>query len=137
MTDDIGIPFLILSVLSLLILLLTMRSKLTFLPLFSISVLLLSVSSGWAAGQVEDFRVGLILDSGSTLGRIILTSVNMSLFDFYNKHPNSKRRLQITLRNSDNDVVNAASAGNFPYPRYPQFLSPKHIQLKLEFVKYC
>ncbi|KAK2414371.1 glutamate receptor 2.5 [Trifolium repens] len=55
-------------------------------------------------------KVGAVLDvSNGTVGIIGLSCINMALSDFYDSHSHYKTRIQIILRDSHKDVVNAAA----------------------------
>ncbi|KAK1293454.1 Glutamate receptor 2.3 [Acorus calamus] len=60
--------------------------------------------------QKVQFDVGLILDSGSLVGKMCNTSISMALEDFYESHPNYTTRVVLHRRDSHMDVVGAASA---------------------------
>ncbi|XP_020083452.1 glutamate receptor 2.7-like [Ananas comosus] len=55
------------------------------------------------------FKVGLILNLDSLVGRMALTSIRIAVDDFYTAHPRSSNHLELLVRKS-NDVVTAASA---------------------------
>ncbi|CAL5204933.1 unnamed protein product [Lathyrus oleraceus] len=58
-------------------------------------------------------KVGAVLDiSDGTVGKIGLSCINMALSDFYLSHSHYKTRIQIIVRDSHRDVVNAAAHGN-------------------------
>ncbi|XP_058781055.1 glutamate receptor 2.7-like [Vicia villosa] len=55
-------------------------------------------------------KVGTVLDiSNGTVGKIGLSCINMALSDFYLSHSHYKTRIQIIVRDSHRDVVNAAA----------------------------
>jgi ionotropic glutamate receptor len=57
-------------------------------------------------------KVGAVLDvTNGTVGIIGLSCINMALSDFYDSHSHYKTRIQIILRDSHKDVVNAAAQG--------------------------
>jgi ionotropic glutamate receptor len=57
-------------------------------------------------------KVGAVLDvSNGTFGKIGMSCINMALSDFYDSHSHHKTRIQIILRDSHKDVVNAAAQG--------------------------
>ncbi|XP_062228309.1 LOW QUALITY PROTEIN: glutamate receptor 2.3-like [Phragmites australis] len=62
-----------------------------------------------AAGTVL-VHVGVILDLETALGKKGLLSVEMALEDFYAAHPNFTTRVELHVRDSNRDVVNAAFA---------------------------
>ncbi|KXG19505.1 glutamate receptor 2.9-like isoform X3 [Sorghum bicolor] len=55
-------------------------------------------------------RVGVVLDLTSEVGRKSLTCISMALDDFYSAHANSRRRVDLLVRDSRGDVVAAARA---------------------------
>ncbi|KAL6606033.1 hypothetical protein ACP70R_041686 [Stipagrostis hirtigluma subsp. patula] len=61
------------------------------------------------AGTVP-VHVGVILDLATALGKKSLLSVEMALEDFYAAHPDFTTRVRLHVRDSDRDVVAAASA---------------------------
>ncbi|KAK1292511.1 hypothetical protein QJS10_CPB17g00085 [Acorus calamus] len=60
--------------------------------------------------QKVQFDVGLILDSGRLVGKMSNTSISMALEDFYESHPDYTTQVVLHGRDSDMDVVGAASA---------------------------
>ncbi|MCL7034415.1 hypothetical protein MKW94_006142 [Papaver nudicaule] len=60
----------------------------------------------------EEFKVGVILDSDTLLGKTGLISISMAISDFYASSTTTshKRRLVLHIRDSNRDVVGAASA---------------------------
>ncbi|PKI33812.1 hypothetical protein CRG98_045796 [Punica granatum] len=58
----------------------------------------------------ERVKVGLLLDSNATMGRIASSYINTALSDFYEAHPSYRTRLSLHFRNPQNDVVLVASA---------------------------
>ena len=67
--------------------------------------------AGEAAATTVPVRVGVILDLATALGKKSLLSLEMALEDFYAAHPNFTTRVEFHVRDSDRDVVTAASAG--------------------------
>ena len=57
--------------------------------------------------------VGVVLDLATGLGKKSLLSLEMALEDLYVAHPNFTTRVRLHVRDSDRDVVAAASAGTF------------------------
>lgn len=57
-------------------------------------------------------RVGVILDWDSSVGNLAKDYISVALSDFYAKHENYQTRLDPTMKDSENDVVVAASAGD-------------------------
>ncbi|KAK1292973.1 Glutamate receptor 1.2 [Acorus calamus] len=60
--------------------------------------------------QKVQFDVGLILDSGSLIGKMSNISISMAIEDFYESHPDYTTRVVLHGRDSDMDIVGAASA---------------------------
>ncbi|QHO16690.1 Glutamate receptor 2 [Arachis hypogaea] len=58
-------------------------------------------------------NVGVVLDLSETVGKIGLSCINMSLSDFYDAHPHYNTRMLLHVRDSQTDVVTAASAGTY------------------------
>ncbi|TVU12247.1 hypothetical protein EJB05_45882, partial [Eragrostis curvula] len=71
--------------------------------------LLLGAVPATAAATVP-VHVGVILDLATELGKKSLLSLEMALEDFYAAHPNFTTRLSLRVRDSERDVVTAASA---------------------------
>lgn len=57
------------------------------------------------------FRVGVILDSDSLIGRIGLNSLALALSDFYSVNTNYATRLVLHVSDSREQVVDSAAAG--------------------------
>lgn len=80
-----------------------------------ILLLLLVLSSGAAqnaaTSPAEEFHVGVILDLGSLVGKVALTSVSLAVEDFYAACHNCSRKLVLHVRDSMGNDVQAASAG--------------------------
>ena len=85
------------------------------------SFLILSLSLGPEPGLVRSsqtepnstglFDVGVILDMGTWVGNLSWSCIRMALDDFYAAHPDFATRLVLHPRNSQEDVVSAASGG--------------------------
>ena len=92
----------------------TTKTRNTFLSHF---VLFLScfvlMEVGLGRSPTSEIKVGVTLDLKTTFSKICLTSLNMSLSDFYEDHPNYRTRLAIHVRDSMEDVVQASAAGSF------------------------
>ena len=84
-------------------------------PVLLLLLLLLVFSSGAAqnatASPAEEFHVGVILDLGSLVGKVALTSVSLAVEDFYAACQNCSRKLVLHVRDSMGNDVQAASAG--------------------------
>ncbi|WOK94370.1 glutamate receptor 2.8-like [Canna indica] len=63
-----------------------------------------------ASSAAATFKVGLILDMTSSVGKVCRTATRMAVDDFYAAYPNSTSRLRLLPRDSSRDVVNAADA---------------------------
>ncbi|GMN66171.1 hypothetical protein TIFTF001_035246 [Ficus carica] len=61
-------------------------------------------------GTQRVVRVGVILDWDSSVGNLAKDYISVALSDFYAKHENYQTRLDPTMKDSENDVVVAASA---------------------------
>ena len=88
-------------------------------PLLAAAVVLLAafvpplVAAGGAAPTTMTtvpVGVGVMLDLATGLGKKSLLSLEMALEDFYAAHPNFTTRVELHVRDSDRDVVTAASA---------------------------
>ncbi|CAN6231163.1 unnamed protein product [Urochloa humidicola] len=60
--------------------------------------------------KVKEFHIGVVLDLGTTVGKVAHTSISIALEDFYAVHPNYTTRLVLHVRDSMSDDVQAASA---------------------------
>ncbi|CAF2096859.1 glutamate receptor 2.8 [Brassica rapa] len=89
----------------------TKKTRNTFLSHF---VLFLScfvlMEVGLGQSPTSEIKVGVVLDLKTTFSKICLTSINMSLSDFYGDHPNYRTRLALHARDSMEDVVQASAA---------------------------
>ncbi|KAG2643569.1 hypothetical protein PVAP13_2KG344100 [Panicum virgatum] len=68
-----------------------------------ILLLLISASIGVAqnaSGGAHEVHVGVILDLGSLVGKIAITSISMALEDFYSAHRNYSTKLVLHIRDS-------------------------------------
>jgi len=63
--------------------------------------------------QTTEIKVGVVLDLHTSFSKLCLTSINISLSDFYKYHSDYTTRLAIHIRDSMEDVVQASSAGSF------------------------
>ncbi|OWM65877.1 hypothetical protein CDL15_Pgr015302 [Punica granatum] len=94
----------------------TTMSRSSTLAIFSCIVVLVLNSGGPAMAAEGDLsrkervKVGLLLDSNATMGRIASSYINTALSDFYEAHPSYRTRLSLHFRNPQNDVVLVASA---------------------------
>ncbi|KAI7985283.1 Glutamate receptor 2.7 [Camellia lanceoleosa] len=68
-----------------------------------------SQSNVFGNGSVV-FQVGVVLDLDSKVGRMGLSHLNMALKDFYSAHENHKTRLVLHVRDSKEQVIDAAAA---------------------------
>lgn len=80
-----------------------------------ILLLLLSAGIGVAqnasGGGAHEVHVGVILDLGSLVGKIAITSISLALEDFYAAHQNYSTKLVLHIRDSTSDDVQAAAQG--------------------------
>lgn len=60
-------------------------------------------------------NVGVILDLDTTVGKMAHRCISMALSDFYARNSNYRTKLNLTVKDSRNDVVSAASAGRYHY----------------------
>lgn len=86
-------------------------------------LLFLAFSSAFAQNVTEskvgEFHVGVVLDLGTTVGKVAHTSISVAVEDFYAVHPNYTTQLVLHVRDSMSDDVQAASAGEFhPYTEF-------------------
>uniref|UniRef100_M4FI32 Glutamate receptor n=2 Tax=Brassica campestris TaxID=3711 RepID=M4FI32_BRACM len=58
----------------------------------------------------DEIKVGVVLDLKTNFSKICLTSINMSLSDFYQTHPHYHTRLALHIRDSMEDIVEASVA---------------------------
>ncbi|CAH2060179.1 unnamed protein product [Thlaspi arvense] len=89
----------------------TTKTHTTFLSyflLFLSGFVLMEV--GLAQNPISEIKVGVVLDLKTNNAKICLTSINMSLSDFYEDHPNYGTRLALHVRDSMEDTVQASAA---------------------------
>ncbi|OVA19061.1 Ionotropic glutamate receptor [Macleaya cordata] len=69
------------------------------------------------SSAVDEFKVGVVLDMDSLVAKMGLTSMSMALSDFYSSTNNSfhKRSLVLHTRDSNGDIVDAASEGSLSH----------------------
>ncbi|KAL5699238.1 hypothetical protein ACHQM5_030171 [Ranunculus cassubicifolius] len=60
--------------------------------------------------EISDFKVGVVLDLDSAIGKVGWNCIELALSDFYARHPDYRTRLSIHLRNSQGDNVKASLA---------------------------
>lgn len=77
---------------------------------FSLIYLTWIIFSATAENSTVEVKVGVILDS-DTVGKVGLSCLKMALSDFYESRSFYNTRLVLHLRDSNKDVVRAASAG--------------------------
>ncbi|WZY89980.1 hypothetical protein YC2023_046715 [Brassica napus] len=58
----------------------------------------------------HEIKVGVVLDLKTNFSKICLTSINMSLSEFYQAHPNYRTRLALHVRDFMEDIVEATVA---------------------------
>ncbi|ESQ51409.1 hypothetical protein EUTSA_v10016194mg [Eutrema salsugineum] len=86
----------------------THNTFLSYFFLFLWGFLLMEVGLG--QNPTTEIKVGVVLDLKTNFSKICLTSINMSLSDFYKDHPNYRRRLALHVRDSMEDTVQASAA---------------------------
>uniref|UniRef100_K3YZ13 Glutamate receptor n=1 Tax=Setaria italica TaxID=4555 RepID=K3YZ13_SETIT len=69
-----------------------------------------AVAQNVTESKVQEFHVGVVLDLGTTVGKVAHTSISIAVEDFYAIHPNYTTRLVLHVRDSMSDDVQAASA---------------------------
>ncbi|XP_038699195.1 glutamate receptor 2.7-like [Tripterygium wilfordii] len=79
--------------------------------IFSIWVLLFTTMGLAQNNATIPVKIGVVVDLETEFGMMSLSCINMALSDFYSSHSNYKTRLVLTSRDSNGDVVGAASAG--------------------------
>ena len=62
-------------------------------------------------GEIEETHVGLILDMGSTEGKIVQSCISEALSDFYHKHNDYCTRVVLDSRDSKGEHLHALSSG--------------------------
>ncbi|KAJ0244134.1 hypothetical protein HA466_0188180 [Hirschfeldia incana] len=90
----------------------TTKTHITFLRyfvLFLSGFVVMDVGLGQNTTRHE-IKVGVVLDLKTSFSKICLTSINMSLSDFYQAHPNYHTRLGLHVRDSMEDIVEASVA---------------------------
>ncbi|KAJ7958446.1 Glutamate receptor [Quillaja saponaria] len=60
---------------------------------------------------VVNVEVGVVVDTAGSVGKMGLSSINLSISDFYASHAYYKTRLLFHVKDSNKDVVAAAAAG--------------------------
>ncbi|CAF2284140.1 unnamed protein product [Brassica napus] len=58
----------------------------------------------------DEIKVGVVIDLKTNFSKICLTSINMSLSDFYQTHPHYRTRLALHVRDSMEDIVETSVA---------------------------
>ena len=86
-------------------------ANLNHLLLF-ILFLLLSLLGKQSMADDVVVRVGIVLDLNSTVGKVAESYILMAVSDFYAVNANYRTRLSLFTRDSKDDVVGAACAGN-------------------------
>ncbi|XP_073147283.1 glutamate receptor 2.8-like [Henckelia pumila] len=80
---------------------------------FILYISLFSLSGSLCIAQTEvvnrTFKVGVILDFDSLIGRIGLTSLSLAISDFYETNTDYTTRLELHLRDSKGEVIDAAA----------------------------
>ncbi|KAI3974040.1 hypothetical protein MKX01_026437 [Papaver californicum] len=62
------------------------------------------------AGEVEEFKVGVVIDANTSVAKVWLTCMDMALSDFYASNQTQKRRLVLHVMDSKSDILDASSA---------------------------
>ncbi|XP_010558879.1 PREDICTED: glutamate receptor 2.7-like [Tarenaya hassleriana] len=65
---------------------------------------------GFGQNSTREVKVGVVLDLHTTFSMICLSSIHLSLSDFYANHSNYTTRLSLLIRDSNKDVVAASAA---------------------------
>ncbi|CAF2284155.1 unnamed protein product [Brassica napus] len=65
---------------------------------------------GLGKSPTSEIKIGIVLDLQTPFSKICLTSINMSLSDFYENHSNYTTRIAIHVRDSLEDAVQASAA---------------------------
>ncbi|KAF8084042.1 hypothetical protein N665_0736s0003 [Sinapis alba] len=68
------------------------------------------VEVGLGKKQTNEIKVGVVLDLQTPFSKICLTSINLSLSDFYKHHAHYNTRLVVHVRDSLENVVQASAA---------------------------
>lgn len=76
------------------------------------SVLFFAAVKNFSASTTP-FHVGVVLNLGTRIGKIGQTSISLAMDEFYASHPHYTTKLVLHTRDSENDVVQAASEGKF------------------------
>ncbi|XP_010557249.1 PREDICTED: glutamate receptor 2.7-like isoform X2 [Tarenaya hassleriana] len=77
---------------------------------FSFVWCFLLMGVGFGQNSTREVKVGVVLDLHTTFSKICLSSIHVSLSDFYANHPNYTTRLSLLIRDSKKDVVAASAA---------------------------
>ncbi|XP_056846512.1 glutamate receptor 2.5-like isoform X2 [Raphanus sativus] len=80
------------------------------LPIWLFIFLIFLVLLGKSQKEVLKVKVGVVLDTNSTLADLSLRAINMSLSELYNTHNGFKTRIVLNIRNSKGTVVGAAAS---------------------------
>ncbi|ESQ51410.1 hypothetical protein EUTSA_v10016191mg [Eutrema salsugineum] len=87
------------------------KSNKTFMAYFVLFVWgFVLMGFGLEQNQTSEIKVGVVLDLQTSFSKICLTSINISLSDFYKVHADYTTRLAIHVRDSMEDVVQASAA---------------------------
>ncbi|KAH0854533.1 hypothetical protein HID58_063674 [Brassica napus] len=87
----------------------TRNTFLSYFVLFLLGFVVMDVGLGQNTTSNE-IKVGVVLDLKTNFSKICLTSINMSLSDFYQTHPHYRTRLALHIRDSMEDIVEASVA---------------------------
>ncbi|KAI3965658.1 hypothetical protein MKX01_010615 [Papaver californicum] len=61
-------------------------------------------------GEVEEFKIEVVIDANTSLAKVWLTCMDMALSDFYASNQTYKRRLVLHVRDSKSDILDASTA---------------------------
>lgn len=90
------------------------KNKNIFLGYFVLFVwIIVLVEVGLGKKQTNEIKVGVVLDLQTPFSKICLTSINLSLSNFYKHHAHYNTRLVVHVRDSLENVVQASAAGSF------------------------
>lgn len=92
-----------------------MRNKKFFFFVLLFFSFCVEISRGQNNGRTE-VNVGVVTDVGTSYSDVAMHCINMSLADFYSSRPQFKTRLVVNVGDSRDDVIGAASAGDFSSP---------------------
>lgn len=71
------------------------------------------IENGSTESKAQVVKVGVILNLGSPLGKMAKSYISMAVSDFYAINANYRTRLALSVKDTEEDVVEAASAGTY------------------------